>query len=91
MVLAGSEGFEGMKVGNITPQEDCYVFTVGHGEGFRTMSTSFRADQREVMLALRARESDVAPCMCSRDQTISTAAVLSSLVCTRTQSRNMCC
>ena len=42
--------------------------------------------KRFTWTALRTRESDVAPCTCSRDQTISTAAVIASFVCVRTQS-----
>ena len=42
--------------------------------------------KRLAWTALRTRESDVAPCTCSRDQTISTAAVIASFVCVRTQS-----
>ena len=42
--------------------------------------------KRLAWTALRTRESDVTPCTCSRDQTMSTAAVIASFVCVRTLS-----
>ena len=42
--------------------------------------------KRLTWTALRTRDSDVAPCTCSRDESISTAAFIASFVCVRTPS-----